>query len=89
MPSALPYLFAAARIAVGLALIGAVLGEFFALVDEGLGVAIKKALNFNDVDQLWGSILTLGLMGGLAVLIISIVERVALRWHPSQVTLSA
>ena len=68
LPHALPYLFAAARIAVGLALIGAVLGEWFALVDEGLGVAIRKALNFNDVDQLWGSILVLGFLGGSMLL---------------------
>ena len=87
LPHALPYLFAAARIAVGLALIGAVLGEWFALVSEGLGVAIRKALNFNDVDQLWASILTLGFMGGVTLLLLSVVERVALHWHPSQVTL--
>jgi NitT/TauT family transport system permease protein len=88
LPHALPYLFAAARIAVGLALIGAVLGEWFALVDVGLGVAIRKALNFNDVDQLWGSILVLGFMGGAVLLVLSLLERVALHWHPSQVTLS-
>ena len=88
LPHALPFLFAAARIAVGLALIGAVLGEWFALVDEGLGVAIRKALNFNDVDQLWGSILVLGFLGGSMLLVLSLAERVALHWHPSQVTLS-
>jgi NitT/TauT family transport system permease protein len=88
LPHALPYLFAAGRIAVGLALIGAVLGEWFALVDEGLGVAIRKALNFNDVEQLWGSILTLGFLGGVALIVLGLVERVALHWHPSQVTLS-
>jgi NitT/TauT family transport system permease protein len=87
LPHALPFLFAAARIAVGLALIGAVLGEWFALVSEGLGVAIRKALNFNDVDQLWASILTLGFMGGVTLLLLSVLERVALHWHSSQVTL--
>ena len=58
-----------------------------ARVDEGLGVAIRKALNFNDVDQLWASILTLGFMGGVTLLLLSVAERVALHWHPSQVTL--
>ena len=89
LPHALPYLFAAGRIAVGLALIGAVLGEWFALVSEGLGVAIRKALNFNDVDQLWGSILTLGLLGGAALLVLALVERLVLHWHPSQMTPAA
>ncbi len=87
LPHALPYLFAAARIAIGLALVGAVIGEWFALVSEGLGVAIRKALNFNDVDQLWASILTLVFMGGIALLALGAMERLALHWHPSQVTL--
>ena len=43
LPSALPFLFSAARIAVGLALIGAVLGEFFAGTPAGLGYAVKIA----------------------------------------------
>jgi NitT/TauT family transport system permease protein len=82
LPSAVPYLFAAARIAVGLALIGAVLGEFFAVVSQGLGVAIKKAQAFNDVDQLWGSIFALALTGSVMILLLGLLER-ALRWHTS------
>lgn len=81
LPHAVPYLLAAARIAVGLALIGAVLGEFFALVDEGLGVAIKKAQAFNDVDQLWGAIFTLALLGSLMIGALDLLERAVLRWH--------
>jgi NitT/TauT family transport system permease protein len=84
LPHALPYLFAAARIAVGLALIGAVLGEFFALVPEGLGVAIKKAQAFNDALQLWGSIFSLALLGSAAILGLAAAERKLLRWHASQ-----
>lgn len=83
LPHALPYLFAAARIAVGLALIGAVLGEFFAVVNEGLGVAIKKAQAFNDVDQLWGSIFALAFTGAVMILLLGLLERVLLRWHTS------
>jgi NitT/TauT family transport system permease protein len=37
LPYALPYLFSATRTCVGLALIGAVLAEWYALVDQGLG----------------------------------------------------
>lgn len=81
LPHAVPYLLAAARIAVGLALIGAVLGEFFALVDEGLGVAIKKAQAFNDVDQLWGSIFTLAALGSLMIGAVDLLGRTVFRWH--------
>ena len=83
-PSALPFLFSAARINVGLALIGAVLGEFFAGVSSGLGYAVKTAQARNLVDQLWGSIFSLAILGSVATLLISIVERVTLRWHASQ-----
>jgi NitT/TauT family transport system permease protein len=84
LPNALPYLFAAARIAVGLALVGAVLGEFFALVPSGLGVAIKKAQAFTDTLQLWGSIFSLALLGSVIILLLGVLERNLLRWHASQ-----
>jgi NitT/TauT family transport system permease protein len=86
VPSALPYLFSAARISVGLAMIGAVLGEFFAGVTSGLGYAVKAAQSRNLPDQLWGSVFVLAILGSLAVLMIGAVERRALRWHASQTT---
>lgn len=84
VPHALPYLFSAARISVGLALIGAVLGEFFALTQGGLGWSIKIAQARNLVLQLWGSIYALALVGALATLLIGAIERISLRWHSSQ-----
>jgi NitT/TauT family transport system permease protein len=85
LPHALPYLFSAARIAVGLALIGAVLGEFFAGVTSGLGYAVKVAQARSLTLQLWGSIFVLGFLGAVAVLLVSGLERLVLRWHSSQV----
>jgi NitT/TauT family transport system permease protein len=84
VPHALPYLFSAARIAVGLALIGAVLTEFFAGVTSGLGYAVKQAQAFNLALQLWGSIFVLAFLGATATILIGVLERVALRWHSSQ-----
>ena len=84
MPHALPYLFSAGRICVGLALVGAVIGEFFNS-SEGLGNAARvgqsqPALN----QQLWGSVFVLAFVGVVAVLALVAVERRVLRWHPSQ-----
>jgi NitT/TauT family transport system permease protein len=84
IPSALPYLLSAAKINVGLALIGAVLGEFFSLTASGVGYAVKVAQARNLVDQLWGSIFTLALIGSLATLLITGLERIALRGHVAQ-----
>jgi NitT/TauT family transport system permease protein len=85
VPHALPFLFSAARIAVGLALIGAVLTEFFAGVDEGLGYAIKVAQNRALTLQLWGSIFVLAFLGAAATVLIGALERIVLRWHSSQI----
>ena len=84
VPHSLPYLFSAARICIGLALVGAVIGEFFNS-SEGLGNAARvgqsqPALN----EQLWGSVFVLALIGVVSVLMLVAIERRVLRWHPSQ-----
>ena len=86
LPSALPNTFAAARICVGLALIGAVLGEFFGVVNRGLGYAIKVAQARGTflVDQLWAAIFVLALIGAVATFLLAVAERVVLHWHASQ-----
>jgi len=84
LPSALPSLFSAARIAVGLALIGAVLGEFYSGATGGLGWAVSFAQAHNIALQLWGSVYVLALLGATATLLITGLERVVLHWHSSQ-----
>jgi NitT/TauT family transport system permease protein len=84
VPSALPNLLAAARINVGLALVGAVLGEIFvAGADRGLGYAINVAIARPGTlfDQLWGSIFVLGLLGGALVTAVTGLERRLVGWH--------
>jgi NitT/TauT family transport system permease protein len=84
LPSAQPNLFIAARVAVGLALLGAVLGEFFSGVQSGLGYAVKVAQNHNLPLQMWGSVYVLAVLGSLAIILISALERIVLHWHASQ-----
>jgi NitT/TauT family transport system permease protein len=84
IPSALPNIFSAARIAVGLALIGAVLGEFFSGVGHGLGYQVRVAQQHVLPLQLWGSVFVLALLGSLATVLITTIERFALHWHSSQ-----
>jgi NitT/TauT family transport system permease protein len=84
LPSALPNIFTAARIAVGLALIGAVIGELFAGARSGLGWSVNVAKNHNLPLQLWGSVFTLATLGALAIILISGLERIVLHWHASQ-----
>jgi NitT/TauT family transport system permease protein len=82
LPHALPYLFTAARISVGLALIGALLAEGYALVTDGLGVSILRNANRGNVVELWADIYATGLLGALGIATVSIIERLTLHWHP-------
>ena len=84
LPSALPSIFSAARIAVGLSLIGAVLGEFFSGVNRGLGYAVKVGQARNLPLQIWGSVFVLAAIGAIATLLITGLERLVLHWHSSQ-----
>ena len=84
LPSALPSIFTSARGSVGLALIVAFLGEQFALVTDGLGVVGRKALAFNNGEQLWGAVFCMAILGTVGLIAVGGAERVLLRWHASQ-----
>ena len=82
VPSSLPYLFAAFRIAIPLSVIGAVVGEWFS-ADKGLGSVIIVAHNNLDMPTLFSAIVTLAVMGiGLTIATI-ILERRLVFWHDS------
>lgn len=83
LPSALPSLFAAGRICIALALIGAVIGEYYGSSTAGLGTISQRAASRNFVDQQWGSIFVAAFVGISATLVLLAFERRVLRWHPS------
>lgn len=85
LPYALPYLFSAARIGVGLALVGAVLGDWFALRTSGLGAVLRESQRGVQLTpQMWAAVFLLAAIGGTAVLAVGALERLTLRWHSSQ-----
>lgn len=82
VPSSLPYLLAAFRIAIPLSVIGAVVAEWFS-GEAGLGSVIIVAHNNLDMPTMFSAILTLAFIGiGLTVLT-SYVEKRLLFWHDS------
>lgn len=83
-PHALPYLFAAGRICVGLALVGAVVGEAFGGSTSGLGNALRVGQTRQLADQLWGSVFVLAFIGVFFTLLLTFVESRVLKWHSSQ-----
>ena len=86
LPHSLPYLFSSARLCLGLALVGAVIGEMFGGSTGGLGNTARVAQTRLLVDQLWGSIFVLALIGVAANLVLAAVESRLLRWHSTQTT---
>ena len=84
-PSALPYLFAASRIAVPLSVIGAVVGEWFT-GDRGLGSVIIVAHNNIDMPTLFAAVATLAIIGVTLTAVLAYAERKVLFWHESFIT---
>jgi len=83
MPSALPTIFAAARFNLGLALAAAYYGEGGNLTNDGLGAAGRRAIGQN-ADAMWATILAMVAVGAVLLALLSVAERLVLRWHVSQ-----
>lgn len=79
IPSALPFLFAGAKVATPLALLGAVTAEW-AGADRGLGALMLYALFSYDIVTVWIAVLTCCAAATLAYAGWSVLERVVLRW---------
>lgn len=82
VPNALPYLFAALRITAPLSITGAVVAELQAEGGTGgLGTVISTASNMNQLPVEYAAIFVLAVMGSLLMLLATLAERRALRWH--------
>ncbi len=82
LPWALPHLFAALRVAVGLALVGAMVAEWLG-ADRGLGHVIMQANANLDMPGLFAAVVVVALVGSAANLLVGAAERRALHWHPA------
>jgi taurine transport system permease protein len=82
-PSVLPYIVAASRIAVGRALIGVLVGEFFAS-SEGIGFAISRFGDIFAIDRMFGCILTVMVIAVVLTEGIRWAERAAFPWRAGQ-----
>jgi ABC-type nitrate/sulfonate/bicarbonate transport system permease component len=69
---------------VGLGLAAAYFSEGSALTTDGLGAIGRRAASFNDAEVLWTTIVCAALLGIFGLLVLSVLERVLLRWHVSQ-----
>lgn len=83
IPNALPYVFNALKVCSTLALIGAIVGEYFGGPRESLGVYILQEAQLFRFDNAWAAIIISAVLGIVFYLIIIALERLAIPWHAS------
>lgn len=83
LPNAMPFVFNALKLNSTLALIGAIVAEFFGTPIVGMGFRISTEVARMNVDVVWATIALAALAGSASYGLISLVERGTTFWHPS------
>ena len=84
LPAAMPFIFNGLKIATTLALIGALVAEFFGSPTQGLGFRISTSFGQLAIDMVWAVIVVAALAGSAFYGIMTWIERRLTFWHPSQ-----
>ncbi|MEP9396304.1 ABC transporter permease [Mesorhizobium sp. KR2-14] len=83
LPAAAPFIFNALKINSTLALIGAIVAEFFGTPVVGMGFRISTEVGRMNVDMVWAEIAVAALAGSIFYGVVALAERVVTFWHPS------
>jgi NitT/TauT family transport system permease protein len=83
LPAAAPFIFNALKINSTLALIGAIVAEFFGTPIVGMGFRISTEVGRMNVDMVWAEIAVAALAGTVFYGVVSLAERAVTFWHPS------
>ena len=83
LPASLPYMFTAFKVGTTLAMIGAVVSEFFGGPAKSLGVYIKSTAALFQTRQAWSAILVACALGLAFYLAVVALERLIMPWHVS------
>lgn len=84
LPAAMPFIFNGLKIATTLALIGAIVAEFFGSPTRGMGFRISTEVGRLGLDMVWAEIAVAALAGSAFYGVIALIERRVTFWHPSQ-----
>lgn len=84
LPAAMPFVFNGLKIASTLALIGAIVAEFFGSPVYGMGFRISTEVGRLGLDMVWAEIAVAALAGSALYGLITLIERWVTFWHPSQ-----
>ena len=82
LPTALPFIFTALKVASVLSMIGAIVGEYFGGATTALGVTINTDAQIFQFDAAWAGILVASLLGIALYSAVVVAERLIVRWSP-------
>ncbi|WP_455854842.1 ABC transporter permease [Ensifer canadensis] len=83
LPAAWPFIFNALKINSTLALIGAIVAEFFGTPIVGMGFRISTEVGRMNVDMVWAEIAVAAVAGSAFYGVVALIERAVTFWHPS------
>ena len=83
IPNSLPYLFSALKVATVLAMIGAIVGDYFGGSQEALGIQIRRFAGIFAFREAWAAITVASILGIAFYAAVALVERFTMSWHAS------
>lgn len=84
LPAAMPFIFNGLKIASTLAMIGAIVAEFFGSPVVGMGFRISTEVGKLRLDMVWSEIAVAALAGSAFYGLVALIEKRVTFWHPSQ-----
>ena len=83
LPAAMPFIFSALKVNATLALIGAIVAEFFGSPTSGLGFRISIEATRMNMPLVWSAIVVASIVGSALYAVLVHLERRINFWHPS------
>jgi NitT/TauT family transport system permease protein len=83
IPNALPYIFTGLKVATVLAMIGAIVGDYFGGSQDALGIQIRRQAGVFAFTEAWAAIVVASILGIAFYAAVAAAERLTMGWHPS------
>ena len=83
IPNSLPFFFTSLRLSSSLAVIAAIVAEYFGGRQDALGPIITQSAGLTRYDQAWAAVLAGALIGAALFAVVITIERGAMPWHSS------
>jgi NitT/TauT family transport system permease protein len=78
-PASVPFLFASLKVAIGISLVGAIVGELPTGAQEGIGARLLSGSYYGQTAQIWAALVMAALLGMVLVALVGVAERLTLR----------